>query len=283
MFGGGGVGCVPWDIEIDPTCCPEWTTLSEQVRADALEIATDTLWALSGRRFGFCEATIRPCKAFCLCCGPKWQIPGAWGVWGGAAALWGAGGFYPYVNDEGQWVNCGCGCEGSCCTAACAVYLDPAPAANILAVTVDGVVQPFDSYQVLDGRILVRSKAAGCWPTCNNLALPITQPGTWGIQYLWGLKPPKAALRHAASLACEIAKGCSGMKCRLPRNVTQLSRDGVSITLDPKEFIDAGLTGLPEVDAWLRQVNPSGLHEPGWVVSPDTMPPYQVTWPSGVH
>lgn len=267
--------CRPWNIQVDPNCCPGWTELPEAIRTQALAIAADQMWALSGRRFGLCEVCIRPCKTFCLCCGPKWQRPGMWGVRQGWA---------PYLNSEGMWSNCGCACSGGCCKASCAVFLDPSPldATETPVLTIDGVVQAADSFQVLNGQLLVRSADAGCFPECNDLSAPDTEPGTWSFRYLTGLRPPASGLRAAAILACEIAKQCAGKKCRLPTNTTQLSRDGVSITLDPKAFIGAGLTYLPEVNAWLRQVNPYGLSQPGDVWSPDTEAPYQVTYPTGV-
>lgn len=265
------MGCLPWNIQVDPNCCPGWTELPESIRDQALALAADQLWALSGRRFQTCEVCIRPCKTFCICCGNTYQRPGMWGVRQG----WG-----PYVNPQGQWVDCGCACASSCCKAACAVFLDPGPADpdQPITVTIDGIVQPTDSYLVLNGNILVRRADFGCWPQCNDLTVPAADGG-WSIAYHYGLRPPAAGLRVGAILACEIAKQCAGLKCRLPSNVTQLSRDGVSLTLDPKAFIDTGLTFLPEVNAWLRQVNPYGLFQPGDVWSPDTEAPYQVTWP----
>jgi hypothetical protein len=268
------MGCLPWDIEVDPSCCPGWLDIAEPIRTMALALAADQMWALSGRRFALCEVCVRPCKAFCITCGPTWQRPGMWGVRQG----WG-----PYVNSDGQWFNCGCGCgAGSCCKASCAVYLDPLPVdpSQPLIVKVDGVVQDPASYQVINGKILIRAPGAGCWPDCNDLSLPDTEVGTWSADYFYGLRPPKAGLRVGGILACEIAKQCAGLKCRLPSNVTQLTRDGVSLTLDPKAFIDVGLTALPEVNAWIRQVNPYGLAQPGDVWSVDTEPPYQVTWPA---
>lgn len=135
---------------------------------------------------------------------------------------------------------------------------------------------------VLDGNILVRSAGAGCWPECNDLASPDTQGGTWSVTYSYGIKPSVTALEMAAVFACEVAKLCAGVKCRLSGPITSVNRDGVSITLDPKAFIDFGLTGLPEVDRWLRVINPHGLAQRGEIWSPDSKPLRQVTWPSNV-
>src|SRR4029078_430552 len=112
------------------------------------------------------------------------------------------------------------------------------------------------------------------------LALPDTAPGTWSVTYSHGTGTSATALDMAAIMACEVAKLCSGQKCRLSGRITQLSRDGVSITLAPKAFLDLGLTGLTEVDQWIKVMNPHGLWQRGEVWSPDVRPPRQVTWPS---
>lgn len=265
------VACDPWPIVPDPECCPDWEQLPASARARGIRIATETIWALSGRQYQVCTACIRPCKAFCLCCGDNYMPPGYWGIRTG----WG-----PYVNGEGRWVNCGCGCGGGCCKAACAVRLDPGPAIDILSVKIGGVVVPPNTYRVLDGNLLVRSAEAGCWPECNDLASPDTAAGTWSVTYSYGNKPSAVALDMAAILACEVAKLCANRKCRLSGRITQVTRDGVSVTLDPKAFIDSGLTSLPEIDQWLRVVNPYGLASQSQVWSPDTLPPKQVTWPA---
>jgi hypothetical protein len=268
------MSCEAWPIVVDPTCCPEWPDFPAAVQQRAIALATETIWALSGRQFGICTACVRPCKAFCFSCGTGCMRPGQWGQIPG----WGR----PYVNGAGQWTSCGCGCgAGSSCKAACAVYLDPAPVNEIVSVKINGAAVP-GGFMVLDGNILVRAAGAGCWPECNDLASADTAAGTWSVTYTYGIKPTATALYMAAIFACEAAKLCAGLKCRLSGPITQVTRDGVSITLDPKQFIDAGLTSIPEIDRWLRAINPYGLAQRGEIWSPDTQPLRQVTWPSNV-
>lgn len=255
---------------VDPECCSEWDQLSASARERAIRFATQVIWALSGRQFQICTACVRPCKTFCLCCGPEWKPPGWWGYMGGS----------PYAGIFGGGGMCGCMCSGGCCKASCAVRLDPAPVANIIAVKIDGQIVPADTYQVIDGNLLVRSADAGCWPKCNDLSLPDTAQGTWSVYYSHGTKQDLVALDMAAILACEAAKLCSGQKCRLSGRITQVNRDGVSITLDPTKFLKAGITSIPEIDQWLYSVNPYGLAAPSTVWSPDYQPLKQVTWPT---
>lgn len=264
------MACDPWPIVIDPECCPDWATLPVAARDRGIRIATEIIWALSGRQFQICTACVRPCKTYCMSCGDSFKRAGEWGV------------FYRFGN---QATSAGCGCEcgniGGCgCKSTCAVRLDPAPVIAILEVRIGGAVIPSGEYQVIDGHILVRDPAKGCWPKCNDLGSPNSVSGTWSVTYSYGTKASAVALDMAAILACEIAKHCMNLKCRLTGRITQLSRDGVSITLDPKAFIDEGLTSLPEIDQWLRAVNPYGLAQRGEVWSPDFQPLRQVTWPA---
>lgn len=263
------MSCEAWPIVVNEDCCPEWNALPEAQKQRALKIATDVIWALSGRQYGICTACVRPCKPFCFSCGTGCSRPGQWGV----RNIMGA-----YVNENGRWVNCGCGCGYGKCKSSCAVYLDPAPVTEILSVKINGAVA-VGGFQVINGNLLVRSAEGGCLPECNDLSAPDTAPGTWSVTYKYGIKVPAVALEMAAIFACEIAKACAGQKCRISGRMTSISRDGVSITLDPKTFLDAGLTGLPEVDQWLRSMNPYGLASRSEVWSPDFQPLAQVTWP----
>lgn len=65
------------------------------------------------------------------------------------------------------------------------------------------------------------------------------------------------------TLAKEFLDACSGGKCRLPRRVQQVSRQGVSYQMvDPTDIYRSGLTGIPEIDIWLSSVNPNRLMAP---------------------
>src|SRR5262245_25173772 len=94
-------------------CCSEWSTFSPELQAQALEFATYTVWAATGRQYGLCEMTVRPCGRTCEGCPTGWYWDG-YGTW------------TPYIW-SGQWHNCWCGGSGpgGCCTCdpACQVYL----------------------------------------------------------------------------------------------------------------------------------------------------------------
>lgn len=127
-----------------------------------------------------------------------------------------------------------------------------------------------------------------CWPTCQEMGLPATEPGTFEVTYLRGKPVPEYGLWAAGLLACELIKACAppgdNCACRLPDNVQSVVREGVSIDLDvfrlggtgDPEF---GRTGIPEVDLWLSTVNPNRATSRARAYSPDRRPPRRTTWP----
>lgn len=59
--------------------------------------------------------------------------------------------------------------------------------------------------------------------------------------------------------------------CSLPERVTSLTREGISMQLmTPTDYIDKGKVGLPRVDTWLAQVNPTRSHRASAVYTPDS-------------
>ena len=64
----------------------------------------------------------------------------------------------------------------------------------------------------------------------------------------------------AGVLAMEFAKACTGGKCRLPANVTSISRQGVSYDIAAGAF-PSGMTGLREVDSWIGLWNPEARRQ----------------------
>ena len=104
--------------------------------------------------------------------------------------------------------------------------------ASITEVNIDGEVLPPDAYRVDNFRLLVREDGE-CWPACQSMGRPLGTPGTMGITYVPGVAPGAAGLWAAGVLACEYALACTGGKCRLPSSVTSVSRQGVTMVMDP--------------------------------------------------
>jgi hypothetical protein len=244
---------------IDDVCCDKLHTAFEdstktELAQRCLDSAAEILYGLSGRQFGLCELTVRPCRV--ACSDPSTQIGYRW-----IPALVG-----------GQWTNVSCSsCKNTCsCTRVCEVRL-PGPIASISEVKLNGEVLESTEYRVDNGNSLVRTSGDECWPTCQDMTADSDKANTWEITYLRGLPIPSAGMTALGELACELCLGCLGDTCcALPKRVTQLNVDGASMALlDPMTFLKDGRTGLYLVDLWLQSVNPKSLARAPAILSPD--------------
>lgn len=256
-------------LEVELTCC---TPLEDSFNSDdpsrvalaqrCLDSAWEILRALSGRQFGLCETTVRPCRL--ECCDPCDMVGPRWTP----------------VLVGGEWTNVSCSsCRDACsCTEVCELHL-PGPVDSIVQILWDGVVVPPATYRVDNRDSLVRV-SGDCWPTCQDMVLPATEPGTFEITYMRGRPVPQAGIAALAELACELCKSCIGDKsCCLPARTKNVSRQGVSYDiLDPMDFLKEGKTGVYMVDLWLHSVNPSGRPRRGAILSPDSLPVRRTTW-----
>ena len=262
-----------WPVP-DTDCCSEWATFTQAVKDDATAWASYILWALTGRRFGLCAVTVRPCWRRC---DPRsYQTYGVWmeSPYGGSSMGW-----WPFVSIEGEWRNCGNCCGACCCGAQCEVWL-PGPVATIDSVVVNGVVVNPNAYRVDNADVLVRQDG-GCWPECQNYDVPPeSADNTFVVIYKRGDPFPTAGSIAVGKLACEFAKGCTGGECAIPERVRSISRQGMQFELvSPMDEFDEGLTGLTDVDRFIRAANPYKLSSRPTVDSPDLMLPRQQTWP----
>ena len=264
-------GPCSWTLET--ACCPGWDELDENVRSVATAWATYILWALTGRKYGPCSLTIRPCGPKCDGSPGYWTFPvNAGGVSGGNGP-W----MVPWI-DSGTWRNCAC--TGGCsCHARCEVAL-PGPVAVIDVVKIDGVILDPSAYRldILKGvPVLVRTDGE-CWPDCQDMTAGEDEVGAFAITYQQGIPVPRAGQIAAGLLACEFAKACSGADCVLPQQIASMTRNGVEIQVsDPTELLDQGLTGVAQVDQWIRAVNPYRRAQPSRVYSPDLSGPRFMT------
>lgn len=136
----------------------------------------------------------------------------------------------------------------------------PGPAQAILNVTINDKTLPPTEYQ-LENNLLYRIGKP--WPH-QNLNQPLGQPNTWSITYQQGNPPPPGTATLVAILAKEFLNATNGdnSKCRLPRNVRTVNRQGITYDIyDPQKMFANGKTGLPEIDLWLTAVNPNHLQE----------------------
>lgn len=261
--------CDAWPTKL---CCDVEGREPEEIERWTL-VASQILFALSGRRIGPCPVTVRPCRRACLESTPfiSFQAGVSTGPW------------IPYIGTDGLWRNASvCGCKSDCsCGELCEVYL-PGPVYDVVEVNVDGQVLPPGSYRVDAPGWLVRTDG-GCWPDCQDMAAAPGQPGTFTVTYRWGLPVDEAAIAAVSELTCHLLKGCGGSGscgCNANRNITRLTRQGVEMEMaDPTVIYSEGRTGLPLVDMWLVIVNPYRLTSPSRVYSPDFKYPRVQQWP----
>ena len=232
-----------------------------------VEAATSYLWRWTGKRFGLCEVELRPCRSDC----------------GDSTTYRGYAGrpdkTIPTIGDRspfvpallgGVWRNLSCfACGESCSCEQTPTIVLPGPVEDIVEVVIDGDVLDPSAYRVDNRTRLVRDDGEG-WPTCQNLALPAGEEGTWSVRYRWGVPVPSGGQIAAGVLACEMAKALDGDKsCELPRRITnQITREGITVTiLDQFEQLEAGRTGLWLVDSWVTSMRSPEMR--AGVYSPD--------------
>lgn len=270
LCGGRHMPCWP---RPDTACCPalepENPTPEQTAQIErTLHVATEMIWRLSGKQFGACPVTVRPCRQ--LCSGTP--VYGAW-----------SGNQWMPILDGGTWFNQNCGkCRPSGCSCVELIEVDlPPPVAQIIQVKLDGVVVPPDRYRVDNFRKLVALDPEIPWPTCQNLVLADTEPGTFSVTYRRGQPVPQGGLWAAGLLACQLMKACTTPgECVLPAKAQRIARQGVTVEMQ-QVLVEAGefATNIPEVDLWLQSVNPYKSKAPSRVYSVDRPAPRTQTWP----
>lgn len=238
---------------------------SPAVLAAACQQASDLAYASSGRRYpGRGTLVVRPAAR------PQTMTIRSWsqylqtlsGV--GTSIAWATGGGWFGSNDTGPDTQ--------------QIDLGAYPVRAVNLVKIDGVVIPANEYRVDEFRYLVRVLPTASstptqrwgWPRQQNMALPDTEVGTFSVSFDFGEDPPAGGVAAATSLALEFARMYTGAANRLPARVQSITRQGVSFAmLDPMQFLDEGLTGLYDVDIWIRSINPGKQRVPATVWSPD--------------
>lgn len=246
--------CSSW-IGVGDRCLPCTDEISDEEFERWMLPASNVAYNLSGRQFpGACEVDpIRPCARRIGRRGMDSTPPG----------------WHP------SWGTCGCG--GPCgCAGNREIELGYYPIVEILEVKINGEVLDPSEYRVDNWRTLIRLRDADGrnpgWPTWQELDLDDDQPDTWSVTLTWGREPPPEGVRAAAVLACELAMACNpetAGECRLPKNVTSVTREGVTMVLSPSDFLDKdGKTGLWELDLFIRSVNPNRSQQNASVWAP---------------
>lgn len=239
-----------------------WNNYTPEVRATASALAIGVMWMATARQYGLCDVVVQPCAKPVLL--REYQTyPVDQADYGGA-----------YIH-HGQWYN---GCvgqdENAGCCSGCEIDLEgPTTTSGITEVTIDGVILPAASYEIMNGHILVRTDGM-CWPTCTNYS--DQTPPSFQVEYKKGTPVPAHVQAATEVLACEWAKACAGdSACALPKRLRSLTRQGVEAVVEELSTTDPARirTGVPQVDMVIALENPHGRTQRSIVWSPDSRPP----------
>lgn len=227
------------------------------------------LWALTGRRFGCCPVTVRPCKPDECHMSLSDIIYWDRGMSGLANLGVSTSGPIPML-DNGRVFNISCGCVDVCaCVADCEVFL-PGPVCEITEVTVDGVIVAPEFYTVYDHHKLVFLPPFPC-PGQQDYNVAPGEVGSWTVEYTIGEPLPPGANFMAGLYACELSKAAANdTRCGLPVGARALIVGDVPLDLlDPILLAQNGMTGIKVVDDWIKAVNPYQMASRPRVWSPD--------------
>lgn len=241
---GNLVGC----CDDEGNCKGDVRGLDAEKRALVLDMAATTLRTLTAGVTANCAVTARPCLPT-SCAVAGWSYDS--GTW------------KPHIDELGHWVNVCEGCGSVCDCTPTGIRLGSV--AEILEVVVDGVTLDPSAYALVEDT-LVRIDGQE-WPKKQDMS-KVDGQGTFLVRYRPGRPLGQLGEVALGTLACEYAKAICGSKCSLPKGVTEIVRNGVSMTIAPGLFPD-GMTGIRSVDLFIEAVNPLRVKVLSGISSPD--------------
>lgn len=216
----------PCDWPLSPDeCCETVDGINTEIIENAISTASNMMTRLSGYTIGQCSGTIRPLTI----CGE---------------------------------------CRGYCCGGADGIRLIGKDARQITQVS--RVRLGPDVYPVTDWRFdeetqMLWHVPPGTWPHKDARWDEDGTGEAFSVDVIMGAEPDAWARAVGTLLACELVRSCTNQKCRLPKNATSVSSQGVTVTLS-----DADVKALlPEVAGWVAVVNPYDAVLPARMFSPD--------------
>lgn len=263
--------CQPWCTIADVRVCDlDPVVYPDSVVEFGIALASRVMWAASGRRYGLCRRTLRPCH------------PGNHQF-----------GFHPYSGSphEDSNIEIHYWQHGNLCGCSLPELWLPGPIAAVEEIVYDGVTMPSTSYAVKTaghGRrkaVVRRDVDAGGnpvdWWAGNDLTRDPVDPvvevdedaPAWQVTYWVGRAVPPEAVGVTALLAEQFSKARCGGKCdeKIAAGVTRVARRGTTREYpSPKESKEmVAAVGHPLADAWLKTVNPFGRARRSQVVRAD--------------
>lgn len=241
-------GCDSWIAPADLPCTQLVADAAAGDPEDVCALASERLWARTGRRFGpSCPVTIRPCDS-------SWCD-------GTLSSRLNLLPFYFLRTLAGSRCNP---------WGATVDLTTLGPIYDVPAVTIDGA--PFTDFRLDDGRHLLRLDGHP-WPRYQDVEADPTAADTFAVTVRPGEPIPPGGIRAAKLLACALLKARVPALCKPNARATTVARQGVTVEL---EALASGRIGILEVDAFLDDWNPHGLLERSSCWSPD-VPRHRVT------
>lgn len=223
-------------------------SLGDEQRLMYESMAGQYLWMWTGRRFGTCTVTLRPCQTSVYT--PPSTFEGR-----GPFTTFARTGYVPAIIDGAYYAiactTCGTGCL---CESTKSLTL-PGPINAVTEVKVDGVALASTAYRVDNGKYLVRLDGEA-WPTRQDMTLATDQADTFEITYERGFGVPYGGQVAAAILTQELVRAATDdPECALPKRVQSITRQGVTVAvLDAFDDVDTGRTGIWLIDSWVASV-----------------------------
>lgn len=241
-------------------------------KAWMIAAATDLLFVLSGRQYRTGRSVVRPTQISSGYANQNYLYP--YSSMSGYGDSWGfAAGWAWTAVGMGWWQN---GQDAS------EVVLQ-GPVTKINGVMLNGQnlggwPPNNPNFTLYDRRRLVLNinanlSGANAWPWNQQIQLPLSESGTFGIDYEWGRPPPEAGRLACVELAVQLALSLSGdNSARLPSRVLSVATQGITVAVgDPLTYIRDDLTGLPICDLFLNAVNPNKLRRRSAFLAPNSI------------
>lgn len=226
-------------------------TYSDSVYADdACQMASNILWAMSGRKYGglttVTERYITSLNAF------RYQ---------GASAK----NFFPHMMGGNifnvpseDWNDSAYQSDGTSSLSRIRLRGKPVQEVHLVRSMYSGQIINPDAYYLAE-HSEIRAYKGVPWP-----------PGNLEVTYTFGAKVPTSGRMAAKLFAIELIKFWEGDDCALPDRVTSVSRQGVSYTiLDNQDFLESMRTGIYAIDLFIKTANPVKALMPSKVFNPD--------------
>lgn len=159
-------------------------------------------------------------------------------------------------------------CQTWCCGGADALRIVgplQIPVWDVTRVRLGPIEYPVNSWRFDRETKLLYRVPPDYWPKKDERWSDAGEGEAFVVDAVVGTPPDAWAIDVATRLVKELVLSCTGGKCRLPSNATQITASGITVQLRDREIN----TFIPELGAWMHGVNPHNARLPAAVFSPE--------------